>query len=134
MKFPPHFDPMRLESDFIYNDHETFVVQVLEAQGLDFECWTGGNDVCKYLHHPDSGHCFHIPNSPIYDESEELFNTFSLAWDKWSTGRGMYVFQGIRPLVTLLKFAPHIDTDTEDDMNNWEQALRPFIQSYDYQQ
>lgn len=134
MKFPPIFEPMRLKSDFHYNPHETFVVQVLESQGLDFECWTSGNDVCKYLHHPESGFCFHIPNSAMYNEAEEEFNTFSLAWDKWSTGRGMYTFQGVRILIALLKFAPHIDTDSPDDMDNWEDALRPFIQSYDYQQ
>lgn len=126
------FSTMQLQSDFVYNEHETFIVRFLEAQGLRFECWTSGNDVCKYLHHPDSGHCFHIPNSHLYDESEELFNTFSLAWDKWSTGRGMYTFIGVRPLIALLKFAPHIDTDTEDDMNNWELSLRDYIQSYDY--
>lgn len=132
MNYDFEFTEMQLASNFVYNDIETFIVRFLEAQGLELECWSSGNDVCKYLHHPASGHCFHIPNSGLYDESEELFNTYSLAWDKCSTGRGLYVFPRIRPLIALLKFAPHIDTDTEDDMNNWERCLQPYIQSHDH--
>lgn len=121
-----------MTTDFIYNEHETKCVQLLESNGISLECWTSGNDVCKYLHHPESGFCFHIPNSNVYDESEELFNTFSLAWDKWSTGRSLYVFDDINLLIGLLKFAPHIDTDKTEDMDNWERTLQPFIASYDY--
>lgn len=128
---------MQLISDYNYNAIETLIVEQLESLGFSFTCYTSSNDVGKCIYHDETGLMFHIPNSLIYDESEEMFNTFSIPWDKWSTGRGMYTLDcqgGFKVLVALLTFGPHADNDTDADMDNWEQTLRPFIQSHDYSQ
>jgi len=114
---------MSIPSDFIYNRVENHAVNALQGQGLELHCVTYGNDVAKCVEDAYSGISIHLPNSTKYDELNEEFNTYVVAWDAGGTGRDVWMFETARACAMFVRSAPHPDTHTAAFIAQWETEM-----------
>ena len=103
-----------MATNFHYNAVEADAVLGLELAGMShdvigaLECVTGGNDCAKHIQ-TEAGFLIALPNSVRFDASEEEFDTFSVTWDEYGTGRDLYVLADLAEVVEFITTAPHCD-------------------------